>query len=57
MKLLMENVSNLNDLLMQGENLQALERFYHDEVIIQRNEEAPIKGKAAIRKIQETELE
>ena len=52
----MENVSNLNDLLMQGENLQALERFYHDEVIIQRNDEAPIKGKATNRKIQQIEL-
>jgi len=52
----MEKVSDLNDLLMQGESLEALERFYHDDVVIQRNDEAPIKGKATNRKIQQTAL-
>lgn len=56
MKLLIEKVSDLNDLLMEGESLQALDRFYHQEVVIQKNDEAPVKGKATNRKIMESEL-
>ena len=56
MKLLIKNISDLNDLLMQGESLEAFERFYHEEVVIQINDEAPVKGKATNRKIQEMEM-
>ena len=57
MNLLIENVSDLNDLLMQGEVQEAFEKFYHEDVVIQLNDETPVKGKAANRKLKENELE
>lgn len=56
MNLLIENVSDLNDLLMQGEVQEAFEKFYHEDVVIQLNDETPVKGKEANRKLKETEL-
>ncbi len=56
MKLLIEKVSDLNDLIMQGEAQEAFEKFYHEDVVMQFNDEKPVKGKEAIRKLKETEL-
>ncbi|WKK66433.1 nuclear transport factor 2 family protein [Lutimonas zeaxanthinifaciens] len=57
MNLLIENVSDLNDMIMQGEVKEAFERFYHDDVVIQHNDEAPVIGKEANRKIKESDLQ
>ena len=57
MNLLIENVSDLNDMIMQGEIKQAFEKFYHKDVVIQYNDEAPVKGKDANRKIKESDLD
>jgi hypothetical protein len=38
-------VGDLNDLLLQGRDLEALERFYHDRVEVQENDLTPINGK------------
>ena len=56
MNLLIENVSDLNDMIMQGKTRQAFEKFYHKDVVIQYNDEEPIIGKEANRKLKETDL-
>ena len=56
MNLLIENVSDLNDLLMQGEVQEAFEKFYHEDVVIQLNDDTPVKGKSANRKLKESQL-
>ena len=56
MNLLIEKVSDLNDLLMQGEVQEAFEKFYYEDVVIQLNDETPVKGKEANRKIMEKDL-
>lgn len=45
MKVLIEKVSDLNDLIMQGEKLKAIEKFYHDDIVVQRNDDKPLFGK------------
>lgn len=56
MNLLIENIGDLNDLIMQGEAQKAFEKFYHQDVVIQWNDENPVKGKEANRKLKETDL-
>ncbi|MCA0932524.1 hypothetical protein LCM02_08675 [Lutimonas saemankumensis] len=55
MNLLIEKVSDLNDMIMQGEKLEAFDKFYHQEVVMQFNDEDPVKGKVANRKLLELE--
>ena len=54
MNLLIEKVSDLNDLIMQGQAEEAFERFYHEDIIIQRNDEEPVIGKKSNRILQES---
>ena len=56
MKVLIEKVSDLNDLIMQGEAKEAFEKFYHENVVIQYNDETPISGKENIRKLKDIDL-
>lgn len=49
MKVLMEKISDLNDLIMQGQNEKAIDTFYHKDVTVQRNDEAPLIGKEIIQ--------
>ncbi|NOT76787.1 MAG: nuclear transport factor 2 family protein [Cyclobacteriaceae bacterium] len=49
MKKLLENITDLNDLVLQGKALEAFEKYYHDDVIMQENENAPTVGKDANR--------
>jgi len=53
MTTLLEKISGLNDLLLQGKALEAFDIYYHDEVIMQENENPPTVGKAANRKREE----
>ncbi|MDQ3292165.1 MAG: nuclear transport factor 2 family protein [Bacteroidota bacterium] len=46
---LLEKISDLNDLVLQGKALEAFEKYYHDDVVMQENENAPTLGKAANR--------
>jgi len=41
---------------MQGETQEAFEKFYHEDVEIQLNDEIPVKGKKENRKLKESEL-
>ncbi len=45
MNTLLQNVGDLNDMLLQGQDLEALERFYDEEVEVQENDRKPLKGK------------
>lgn len=47
---LFQNISDLNDLILQGKALDAFEKYYHDDVIMQENESTPTVGKDANRK-------
>jgi hypothetical protein len=49
MTTLLEKISDLNDMVMQGDALIAFEKYYHDDVIMQENENAPTVGKNANR--------
>jgi len=49
MSTILEKINNLNDLVLDGKLLEAFDTYYHDEVIMQENEQAPTQGKAANR--------
>lgn len=50
MSLLLEKINNLNDAILQGKALEAFENYYHEDVVMQENNEAPTIGKTANRK-------
>ena len=47
------NVTELNSLIQQGKILEAFEKFYAPEVIMQENENEPSVGKDACRSNEE----
>ena len=49
MTTLLEKISDLNDLLMQGKGLKAFEKYYHEDVVMQENNELPTVGKSENR--------
>ena len=50
---LLERICDLNDLILQGKQLDAFEKYYHKDVILQENKSTPIIGKSANRKHKE----
>lgn len=53
MTTLLEKISDLNDLILQGKALEAFDKYYHDEVVMQENESVPTVGKIANKKREE----
>ncbi len=53
MNTLLEKISNINDLILQGKALEAFEEYYHDDVVMQENNNPIVKGKDANRKREE----
>lgn len=49
MATLLEKITDLNDLVLQGKALDAFEKYYHDDVVMQENENEPTVGKSANR--------
>jgi hypothetical protein len=49
MSTIKEKIAELNQLVISGKPMDAFEKFYHPEVSMQENDNAPIKGKAANR--------
>lgn len=47
MENLQQSVQELNQMVLQGKIIEAMEHFYHDDVIMQENELAPTIGKTA----------
>lgn len=45
MNTLLEKVGDLNDMLLQGQEIEALEKFYDVEVEVQANDQDPVLGK------------
>ena len=45
MNTLLEKVGDLNDMLLQGQQIEALEKFYDPEVEVQENDKEPVRGK------------
>jgi hypothetical protein len=54
MATLLEKITDLNDLVLQGKALEAFEKYYHDDVVMQENENAPTIGKLENKKREET---
>ncbi|MDO6759245.1 hypothetical protein Q4566_03465 [Tamlana sp. 2_MG-2023] len=50
MNKLIENISNLNDMILQGKTLEAFDLYYDDDVIIQENNNPACVGKIENRK-------
>lgn len=44
---LLEKINDLNDLILQGKALDAFEKYYHHDVVMQENESQPTVGKIA----------
>jgi hypothetical protein len=50
MNTISQKLEDLNQLVISGRLLDAFEKFYHDDVEMQENELAPVKGKDVNRK-------
>ena len=44
------SLKDLNNLVVEGKLLDAFEKYYHDEIIMQENANPPVAGKDANRK-------
>jgi hypothetical protein len=53
MATLLEKITDLNDLVLQGKPLEAFEKYYHEDVVMQENENTPTVGKVANREREE----
>lgn len=42
-----QSLEDLNSLVLQGKSIEAFQKYYHEEVAMQENENAPTIGKAA----------
>lgn len=50
---LQEKVDKLNEMILQGKTLEAFEKFYAEDVVMQENEDELTVGKDACRKNEE----
>lgn len=53
MENLKQNITTLNDMILQGRVMEAFDKFYHDDVVMQENDSPPTIGKAANRRREE----
>lgn len=53
MEQLTTNIHHLNSLVLEGKALEAFDKYYHDDVIMQENDNKPTIGKAANREREE----
>jgi hypothetical protein len=49
MQSLLEKITDLNNMVLQGKPMEAFETWYHDDVVMQENDQQPTIGKAANR--------
>lgn len=49
MNSLLEKITTINDMILEGKALDAFDQFYHDDVEMQENNHPPVKGKEANR--------
>ena len=53
MQTIYKSLEDLNQLVLQGKALEAFEKYYHEEVVMQENEQTPTVGKTANREREE----
>ncbi len=53
METIQQKLEELNQLVLQGRALEAFDKFYHPQVAMQENEQAPTIGKVANRSREE----
>jgi hypothetical protein len=41
MNTLLEKITDLNDLVLRGKALEAFDKYYHDDVVMQENDNPP----------------
>lgn len=46
---LYEAIEEMNRLIISGKNMEAFEKYYHDNVVMQENNHPPTAGKTANR--------
>jgi hypothetical protein len=49
MKTIQQQLAELNQMVLAGNSIEAFEKFYHKDVVMQENESAPTVGKEANR--------
>lgn len=50
MNSLIEKISEVNDLILQGKGLEAFDAYYHDDVVVQENDHPAFVGRDLNRK-------
>ena len=50
---LLEKIKDLNNMILQGKALEAFDKYYHEGVIMQENDNPPREGKAVNRQHEE----
>ena len=50
---LLEKINDLNGMILQGKALEAFDKYYHEDIVMQENNNPPIPGKAANRQREE----
>ena len=50
---LLEKINDLNSMILQGKALEAFDKYYHEDIIMQENENPPVTGKVANRQREE----
>ena len=53
MNTLLEKISTINDMVLEGKALEAFDQFYHDDIVMQENDNPVVEGKVANRKREE----
>ena len=53
MNTLLEKISTINDMILEGKALEAFDQFYHDDVVMQENDNPIVVGKIANRQREE----
>lgn len=53
MSSLLEKINDLNSMILQGQALEAFDKYYHEDIVMQENDNAPVTGKAANREREE----
>jgi ketosteroid isomerase-like protein len=54
MNTLLKKITDLNDLVLRGKALEAFDKYYHDDVVMQENDNPPTVGKALNRQREES---
>lgn len=49
---LLENISDLNDLIIVGKSMEAFEKYYHEDIVRYVHKNLPIIGKSSNRNIE-----